>query len=194
LGLGQGMGPTYLLETLTLLKDGRVLVVDGRTPSTAVYDPRIKVWTRVGDMSVVRLDHTTTLLSDGKVLAAGGIDDASDSDFVNSSAELFDPALGLWFLTGSMREPREGHTATLLADGRVLVAGGQAFSRKILGTSEFYDPATGGWIPTASMNTARYDHTATILLDGRVLVAGGRPVMGRPTRETEIYDPSNGTW
>ena len=131
------------------------------------------------------------MLSDGRVLAAGGIDGVSDS--INNSAELFDPAVGLWSLTGSMTEPRFGHTATLLEDGRVLVVGGTA-SLKVLGTSEIYDTISGVWIPTANLNEARYDHTATLLLDGRVLVAGGRTIAGRQTREAEIYDPATDTW
>jgi hypothetical protein len=194
LGPGPRMRSVNYINTLTLLDDGRVLVVGEGTPSTEVYDPRNNQWALAGDMSVVRRVHTVTLLSDGRVLAVGGFDGASASGFLNSSSELFDPALGLWSLTGSMNEPRESHTATLLGDGKVLVVGGQAFSGKILATTEIYDPATGDWIPSASLNSAREDHTAILLLDGRVLVAGGRTAAEGWTRRTEIYDPSTGAW
>ena len=121
---------TYDTNTLTLLNDGRILVVGFRSRSAQVYDPEDNRWSQSGSMAVVRLYHTATLLSDGKVLVVGGIDAGSDSNFVNDTAELFDPSLGLWFETGGMGEPRYRHSATLLGDGRVLVVGGWLFRLK----------------------------------------------------------------
>jgi hypothetical protein len=93
---------------------------------------------------------------------------------------------------------RTGHTATVLADGRVLIAGGQS-GRRILATAEVYDPATGKFAPTGSMSTPRRRATATRLADGRILVAGGvgEPVQGAPSgtdflATAEIYDPKTG--
>src|SRR5262245_62255781 len=86
----------------------------------------------------------------------------------------FSPAAlgGVWTNTGSMNAARSGHTATLLANGKVLVAGGQGVSA-ILPNAELYDPVTRTWTATGSMNAARSGHTATLLPNGKVLVAGG---------------------
>ncbi len=90
-----------------------------------------------------------------------------------------------------MKRDRFGHTATLLADGRVLVAGGNSSTDGISASAELFDPATGSWSLTTPMPTARYYHTATLLADGRVLVAGGyNPTSGYLAR-AELYDPLN---
>ena len=97
-----------------------------------------------------------------------------------------------WVITGSMTATRIYHTATLLPDGKVLVAGGQSGSSP-LSTAELYDPASGTWSTTGSMTTARSYHTATVLPDGNVLVAGGQSGSSSLS-SAEIYNPSNGTW
>ena len=82
-------------------------------------------------------------------------------------------ALG-WSSTGSLNTPRSSHTATLLLDGKVLVAGGSNnVPYQILGTAEVYDPATGKWSVTGRLNVRRYFHTATLLKDGKVMIVGG---------------------
>jgi len=100
-----------------------------------------------------------------------------------------------WSSTGSMSVGRSGQTATLLANGTVLVAGGNngdcCFSSTSFATSEIYDPATGGWRRTGSMSVARSWHTATLLPSGKVLVAGGT---FDDRASAEIYDPETGTW
>lgn len=101
-----------------------------------------------------------------------------------------------WVVTGSLNIARSHHTATLLQNGKVLVAGGRGTG--VLDSAELYDHATGTWTVTGHMAMPRIGHTATLLSDGRVLVAGGDtsdapPNFGR-TDTAEIYDPATGTW
>jgi hypothetical protein len=126
------------------------------------------------------------LLADGRVLAAGGTDERLHPA---ADAALYDPAIGTWSPTGSMTVPRNLHTATRLADGRVLVAGGGGGAG---GTAELYDPATGTWTATGKLNHARSTHAAALLPSGKVLVSGGEG--SRTLRECETYDPATGTW
>jgi len=133
-----------------------------------------------------RIDHTTTLLSDGKVLIAGGR--AADGTAL-TGVEIYDPATGSFSPTGSLLVGRMDHTATLLPNGKVLIAGGASLGP----TAELYDPATRAFSPTTgSMSSRRENHTATLLPNGRVLIAGGRLTQRLSTGE--IYDPSTGTF
>lgn len=103
---------------------------------------------------------------------------------------------GSWTITGSMHHAAGAETATLLRDGRVLVAGGEGQGGRTVASAELFDPATGTWTDTGSMHVARRGHTATLLADGRVLVAGGWN-LGSDSRAfviAELYDPATGTW
>jgi hypothetical protein len=91
-----------------------------------------------------------------------------------------------------MNTARERHTATLLPDGRVVVAGGYSLSGGYLASAEAYDPSTGAWSPTGSLNAARSEHTATLLPNGYVLVVGG--YNGDYLASAELYDPVSGAW
>ena len=102
-------------------------------------------------------------------------------------------ASGTWRTTGSLNTPRGSHTATLLQNGDVLVAGGEDTGGNVLTRAEVYDLATGKWTVTGSMATPRVGHTATLLPDGEVLVAGGYH-QGIYTASAELYNPSTGQW
>jgi N-acetylneuraminic acid mutarotase len=99
---------------------------------------------------------------------------------------------GTWAATGSLNFPRIGHTATLLANGQVLVAGGEDSQGNHIAAAELYNPATGAWTVTGGLATHRIDHAATLLANGDVLVAGG--VGTTYTAAAELYSPSTGRW
>jgi len=143
-----------------------------------------------GSLRTPRLQHTSTLLPNGKVLVTGG----TDLFFTFASAELYDPARGTWTATGSLATPRTHHIATLLPNGNVLVIGGRDFTIGVLASAELYDPASGTWTATGSLATARAVHTATLLPSGMVLVAGGRDFLNVNRASAELYDPVGGTW
>lgn len=92
-----------------------------------------------------------------------------------------------------MTTGRENHTATLLADGRVLITGGTG-GVGALQTAEIYDPATGTFSVTGNMIVPRWEHTATLLTNGKVLVAGGSTTGGHDTATAELYDPLTGSF
>ena len=98
-----------------------------------------------------------------------------------------------WVLTGKMNIARAGHTATLLADGKVLVVGGANGSPDAIDAAELYDPPSRSWTLTGRLNLARFADTATLLADGRVLVTGGFS-HGGFTNTAEVYDPAKGAW
>jgi Galactose oxidase, central domain/Kelch motif len=104
-------------------------------------------------------------------------------------------ARGAWTFTDNMHDARQQHTATLLLDGRVLVAGGTANGIS-LHSAELYDPNTGVWSLTGSLHEGRSSHTATLLRDGRVLVTGGLTYdfPQRVLKSAEFYDPATGVW
>lgn len=134
---------------------------------------------------------TATRLADGRVLVTGGAGGA-DSGVPLRSAEIYDPAENTWSLAAPMDSARHFHSATLLANGRVLVAGGNN-GIAFLSSAAIYDPALNTWSSTGDMITPRDSHTATALADGRVLVAGGSGATGLLS-SAEIYDPVQGKW
>jgi hypothetical protein len=183
------MGTPRINHTAVRLLDGRVLVMGGErgsngetVTSVELYDPVTGTWSATGKMLKPHEGFPATLLRDGRVLV-GGIEDTTANDAI-SSAEVYDPESGTWTATGQMIGDGHG-TATLLRNGKVLVAGYSA---------QLYDPDSGTWTETGKMTTPRYLHTATLLSDGRVLVAGGDVVPDIVVDSAELYDPDTGSW
>jgi hypothetical protein len=143
-------------------------------------------------MGVARAGHTATLLSDGRVLVAGGW----DAEGSISAAEIYDPDTKTFSSAGDMTVARSGHTATLLDDGRVLIVGGVGSGDASTGSAELYDPATGVFAPAGALWAVdhAYGHTATRLSNGNVLIAGGVTSSDFVLGNTELYDPASGTF
>jgi hypothetical protein len=228
-----------------LLPNGKVLVIGGKQPSgggevwldtTELYDPATGTWSSAGyapcpvspnancpgKMQEKRAVFTATLLANRRVLVAGGEPVGGATNQVTNKAELYDPETGAWTLTGSLKTGRSKHTATLLTNGKLLVAGGHGANFSPLISSELYDPTTGAWstagnaagpsgsgigavAPSASCTSVpsatcpgpikafRFYHTAALLHDGRVLAAAGH-ANGNDLASAEVYDPATGQW
>lgn len=188
-----------------LLQDGRVLAACGDAKaagggSAELYDPVSETWTMTAPMSTPRAGHTVTLLSDGRVLVAGGLEHGALRPATLSSAEIYDPTTETWSPTGALHAVRANHTATLLPDGRVLVAGGDGPETCVVDActwpdtapAELYDPRSGVWTLPQPMPNSIYNQAATLLHDGRVLVVGGGNLVG--WRTSEIFDPAGEAW
>jgi len=179
--------PTNTLLGGVLLQTGKVLAVGffapGVTMAAELYDPATGAWTATGSPTQpFGSGFSTTLLSNGTVLIAGGAE-------TPPSANLYDPQTGTWSVTGAPIGGQGQHTAVLLANGQVLVAGGCCPTAQ----AQLYDPASGVWSLTGSMSTARVFQAMALLPDGKVLVAGG--FAGTvAVNSAEVYDPTTGTW
>lgn len=195
------MAASRTKHTATLLANGKILVTGGwsgtDTLGTAeLYDPSTGLFSSTGSMANVRHSHTATLLPSGQVLVTGGCntgDCATGSDI--ASAELYDPTTGSFTATGIMGSARHSHTATLMANGKVFIAGGKNFTNNFdIPVSETYNPASSTFTQTAIMmneaGTARDDglyHTALLLSNGKVIImpcgCGSNPT------GAHLYDP-----
>jgi hypothetical protein len=157
--------------TLTSLPDGRALLTNGI--NLDLFDPATGQFVRSeGRLSVPRLGETATLLRDGRVLiVGGGAADRAASSPGGSQAEIFDPATGTVTQLEPTLEPHINGSATLLADGRVLIAGAPSSPQSSV-PAEVYDPSTQSFSRTGSTSRAWPFNQAVLLNDGRVLIAG----------------------
>jgi hypothetical protein len=155
----------------------------------AFNPPAAGTWSAAAPMTTARVLHTATLLSDGKVLVAGGIDNSAND---LATAELYDPITNTWSAAGSMATPRDSQTATLLGNGKLLVTGGNG-TNGVLANPELYDPVSNSWSSAGTMATLRNWNTATLLGNGKVLVTGGYN-NGTSLASAELYDPITNTW
>lgn len=183
-------------HTATLLDSGpyagQVLILagDANPPLTSAerYDPRSGTTSPAGGLLIARYGHTATLLTrgpdQGRILVTGGYNGKWLAE-----VEIYDPDTGLARTGASLRLPRLGHSATLLADGRVVVIGGHS-DLAAYRSVEIYDPLTGQWSPADDAPTTEYQHSATLLADGRILVAGGLLQSSAVVASTALFDPS----
>jgi hypothetical protein len=130
------LAPEQYGPAVALLTDGKVLFAGGWTDLSGdslttgpmrdaeLYDPDVSAFSPVRNMTIDRANHTITLLPDGTVLLAGGVTSTVNSRALARAAELYDPAAGAFYAVANLVEPRSDHTATLLNDGTVLIAGG----------------------------------------------------------------------
>ncbi len=207
-----------LNDAAMMLPDGRVLVTGGDDPalgsdpfrpvlkSSEIYDPVPSQFAAGPEMTVTRRNHVMTQLKDGRIFLSGGIQLAGSGFGASPNTEIYDPSVNTFTASERMLENgRWLHTATLLADGRVLLAGGRNNNCKEtcpnfpLNSAEIYDPVSGLFTPTGPMNIARHSHTATLLPDGRVLIIGGETSDSATgaraeVQTTEIYDPVSGAF
>lgn len=195
-------------STAVTLPDGHVLLTGGEDghrnplPQSVLLDPASGTWTlTAGQPQVARRLHAVSRFDDGRVLVTGGVTGrVSVPARGTDTAEMFNPANGgSWQAVASMNEPRFSHSATLLANGTVLVAGGcsarSGDTNRALRSAEIYDPATNKWTVVKPMTDIRFGHTALRLKNNnKVLVIGGAVVVGRGQYAAlaycEIFDPS----
>ncbi len=190
-----------------VLKDGRVLLVgpvdaelSKGSHGANLYDPVSDTWSSIGDWNILEMLSGLVLLNDGRVLVSGvGSVLSRYFDYIVPVSEVFDPDTNKWTLTKFMVEPRQGHSLTVLPDGRVLAAGGDEFFESIAvqagkGTTEIFDPASNAWTQGPDLEEPRSAHSATLLPDGSVLLAGGITLNQEideiyPTFTTEYIHP-----
>ena len=210
-------------HTATVLNNGKILVVGGQhggeiTSLVEMFDPKSDrwdsynlegKWTGTSVMHVPRKNHTSTLLPDGSVLITGGITRADDeggdgpTQLLGVAERYFVGGIKKWTLAGEMSYTRTGHTASLLPDGKVLIAGGGTVEAnqggqgekelEHLKSTETYDYKANDWFQSTSMNISRWEHTATVLSGGDVLVVGGENSNGKLS-STELFKQDTKQW
>ncbi|WP_024759866.1 Kelch repeat-containing protein [Streptomyces exfoliatus] len=203
-------------HSATRLPDGRVLVAGGATArpgpsphtlrSAELYDPVTGQWTQTRPMTDARFGHPAVPLVDGRVLLVGGVLAVGRGHYgALGYCETYDPATGAWTPTGTLATARKGHQATLLADGGVLVTGGDmrgfrsddwAFDPYSQWLTERFDPARGTWSADTDMPWGRSHHRAVLLRSGQVLVIGGTDDVSLAVgyQNALVYDPAARTW
>lgn len=149
-------------------------------------------WSPTGPLTTARSGQTATLLPDGRVLAVGGDGDTGARFGALATAEVYNPSTGTWSGAGRLvNGGRTNHTATLLANGQVVVAGGGSVGL-VPPRVEVYDPVSNAWSDAGRLLTARAGHIASLLPSGEILIAGGLNDRGQAIASTELFDPATG--
>jgi hypothetical protein len=217
---GPAMASKRMGHTATLLSNGKVLVTGGIPDTstqtnaltsahrtTEIYDPTANRWTAGPNLSTYRAMHSAIVMSDGRVLLPGGLSWRTFLFFrqpqISSTCDIYDPKSNRMSRAGSMRSIRAMYAATLLPNGKVLVAGGlagvidQSTAGKPISAAEIYDPTGNNWTATAAMTGSRAMPSALTLSDGRFAVLGGGSGslwFPTATQTVETYDYKTGKW
>lgn len=195
----------YAFGPPSVLSDGDVLVVGGHDinvvdyASAELYDPATNQWTVTGSLNTARRYPVQVELANGQVLVATGSHGPPTCTRYLSSAELYNPATGVWTYTGSTLVPRESATAIRLADGRVLLVGGyngggSACTDTDPVDTEIYNPATGHWSLAGNLPHGWLSGAMVLLPDHRVLLVDGNQTGSSPFAEAVIFNPATGQW
>ena len=171
--------------------------------SVELGDPTTGVWEKTTDLPSLRDEPAVVSLRDGRALLTGGAAGEDVGWSAYSSTYVFDPTSRRWSRSGLLNTARTATAATLLLDGRVLVAGGLYLDRaapdqaRVLDRGEVWDPRTGAWSRTRRLAETRVGASAVTLTDGRVLLVGGsvdRDSAPIEQASAEVYDPASGRW
>ncbi len=191
-------------HTATVLPQTETLLIAGDDGlrllgSTERFKPATQAFQALdATVQMPRAGHTATVLLDGRVLIVGGHSAGALGEPETFNAQpgaiLFDPAAGVFtLLPNGLNTPRWDHTATLLPDGRILIAGGRD-GTGVLGAVELFDPTTERFtVAPASLTTPRAGHAATLLPEGQVLILGGENAPG-VLATAEVFNPATGTF
>jgi N-acetylneuraminic acid mutarotase len=185
---------------VTLLGNGDMLMAGGFMGSTSaqLYNPSTDIWSATDNLPTPRSSSdTATLLPNGKVLVVGGgtMSGAIGITGAVGSAHFYDPSAAAgskWTAAPNTLTVHGNHTATLLPNGKVLVAGGFGITGSDI--AEIYDPVLNSWTAAANMHIVRTSHTATVLPNGKVLLVGETANALTTPQSSEVYDPSSNTW
>ncbi len=183
---------------LVKLDDGKIIVIGGMvkinettfesTKSCEIFNPSLNTWTNAASLNIDRqYGFTATKLSDGRILVIGGIQIIDSLRRGISQCEIFDPLLNTWTITDSLKFPRQDHSAVLLNNGKVLVAGGLDGIRNLTKSCEIFDPVTGKWSFVDSTNDTKMYFSMKQLSNGSVIAIGC-------SSSFEVYDIVNNKW
>jgi hypothetical protein len=195
------MNSVRWLSEMVTLDNNTALIVGGDDESQRplasceIYDPMTASWTATGSLNVARAYPTIVKLANGHILSmCGGV--SMGTAMSTNQVEDYDPSTGKWTVVGSLTVGRYCPTATVLNDGRVLLAGGITMQDGTSASCEIYDPSTNTSKAIAPMHLPRATHQTVLLKDGRVLVTGGRDGGAQSDyfNECDLFDPATETW
>ena len=182
------------LHNLVLLNTGKVLAIGGyKEQSCELFDPQTETWMMTDSIPTYRFTgQTVTELSDGRVMVVGGyyVDTITWEFIILNKVDIYDPVTETWAIAAQMNLERYDHTATLLNDGSVLVAGGNTNAFQTA-ECELFIPINNTWNVISPMIEPRYSHAAIRLSNGNVFISGGDPSSGY---SCEVFDITTGQW